>query len=268
MNKLCLHCGANEVSFEHSSIQDTPESTGRTHNPISHALYLNMIADALDANGLMIREQALATNGNDTLFGLMEVASKGTDSIMVDGIEIDRIPRDAFSTLIGVRGSHDKTVGRGLVGGNRTFVCDNLMFNGEIKFSTKHTTEILSRLPELIYGGILKVKEMEKRQIDRIDAYQSKEITDDKARAMITHMLDKKIISSHDYPHVIEQWKDPRYPQFAANQDVYRLVQAVTDGHKPKQGGNAILTSMLPKSIKLTNFMDDFVGLPELQLAA
>nr|MBS0019438.1 hypothetical protein [Gammaproteobacteria bacterium] len=49
--------------------------------------------------------------------------------------------------MVGLRGSYDQTLPRGLAVGSRVFVCDNLAFSGEVTIKTKQTTFIGQRLP-------------------------------------------------------------------------------------------------------------------------
>jgi hypothetical protein len=61
---------------------------------------------------------------------------------------------DDYCRVLGLRNNHDKTFPTGIVAGTSVFVCDNLSFSSEIKFTRKHTRFIVRDLPQLVSRSI------------------------------------------------------------------------------------------------------------------
>ena len=269
MKNLCLHCGANEIDFNDPILQRIPESKGDRHAPIPHKDYLDMLISAITNNGLMVSNQAIAaTKDGDRMFGLLQVADAGIDSFITeDGQYVDReFKRDEFSTIIGIRASHDKSISAGLVCGSGVFVCDNLMFNGEIKFGTKQTLKLLDRLPMLIDHSINLIKMQRINDNERMDKYQSVELTQTQAHDAMIRLLRVGAINTKTINNVITEWDTPSYDEFAERQDLYRMLMAVTENYKPrtaKEGETprTNLHNMTAPSIKAIKCLDEIAGL-------
>ncbi len=73
-------------------------------------------------------------------FGLMEIHSRKSS--------------EDYCWVLGLRNSHDKTFPAGIVAVASVFVCDNLSFLGEVKFSRQHTVHINRDLPQLVERSI------------------------------------------------------------------------------------------------------------------
>ena len=148
-------CGQNHVERSALSQVLLPAQT-ETHTPIAHDYLADLIQDRLTDTGLKIVNEGfvLARNGAD-MFGLFEVGSKKADE---------------FATVVGFRNSHVKKLSAGLVIGRGVFVCDNLMFHGEIKFGRRHTNGILNDIAGLIedaIGKVLKDEQLKKALIQK-----------------------------------------------------------------------------------------------------
>lgn len=263
MNNLFLHCGANRVDEFDNTMTMHPESMGTQHAPIAHSTFLDVVKTSLDEHSLSVTDQAFGTLADGSrFFGLLEVAKKGESYIRTDETEIANVPRDRFSTMIGLRASHDKSISAGLIAGSRVFVCDNLAFSGEVKIATKQTTKLLDRLPELVYSAVGKISLQSVKQADRVQAYQEKELSNKVADAAMTQLVRIGAINPSQIGAVIDQWDTPRFEQFAERRDVWRLYNAVTECYKPaSETSNTTLVQMTPRSIKLTGFMDTLSNL-------
>lgn len=258
MNNLFLHCGANRVDEYDETMIMTPPKLGERHHPISHITLLDQVKGAMIEHDLEITDQAFATmKDGSRFFGLLEVSEKGESYTRTSDANIAEVPRDRFSTMIGLRASHDQSISAGLIAGSRVFVCDNLAFSGEVSIQTKQTTRLMERLPELVYGAVGQVRQQSVKQADRVAAYQKKELTNSTADAAITQLVRIGAVLPSQVGAVIEQWDTPVHEQFAEARDVWRLFNAVTEVYKPKndKATNGLVT-MTPRSITLTGFMD------------
>lgn len=244
---LMLHCGAERVERNDEVLTREPEILGARHNPIPHSDFINLVEDRLADNGLkIVQAQFGATHDGSRFFGLMEI---------VNGYN----PED-YSTVIGIRASHDQSIAAGLVAGSGVFVCDNLCFSGEVKIGTKQTTNMLNRLPELTHSAVFGTKRLIEHQHERFDTYKRFEIKSRVGDAAIVELIRRGAISPSQGGRVIEEWDNPSHEEFAQGHNIWRLHNAVTEVYKPRNDHTAMAT--LPdRSQKLTTFCDEVAGI-------
>lgn len=236
---LMLHCGAHEVEPDALAMTETPPATDTWH-PIPHSLLVDEVEGALSAGGLRIRQahHALWRNGL-RYFGLYEIASESSE----------------FSTVVGLRNSHDKSFPAGLVLGSGVFVCDNLAFSGEIKLARKHTRFIMRDLSQLVHRAVGQLGDLKLIQETRIEAYKEAELSNAQADHLIVEMLRARIITKSNVDKVIAEWDSPRHPEHVdAGQTAWRLFNAATEALK----GN--LAELPRRTQALHGLMDSVSG--------
>jgi hypothetical protein len=125
----------------------TPPGT-RTWQPIPHTVLLDQVCKWLGRCGYEVTaESHTLTGGGQRYFGVLDVTT-------------DR-DRSDYRATVGVRNANDKRFAAGVVLGNRVLVYSNLMFEGEISLSRKHTRFIrrdLSRLVRDAMRGLAKLR--------------------------------------------------------------------------------------------------------------
>ena len=148
----------------------TPPAMGARHNPYPFGAYVEDIHEALDINGLEATNEEYAVgHEGQRLFGMMQIGPKA--------LEGELIKADDWNLTLGLRGSHDQSIARGITLGSQVIVCSNLMFDGDLgKFTTMQTTHVGSRLPGLIRGAIAQVPEVAGAMEARYDAYKNFEM--------------------------------------------------------------------------------------------
>jgi hypothetical protein len=157
---LMLHRGGYSASLSDITNVVTPTATS-THQPISHRLFLDTVLEALSYHGYTVTHQQ---------HGLMGPA--GEDYLGVLTLNRES-PNGDFAHVLGLRNSHRFRFSAQAVLGSRVFVCDNLAFRASdavVKFSRKHTTNILRDFPRLCIDKVSQLPsyfEDTERQIDR-----------------------------------------------------------------------------------------------------
>lgn len=246
MLNLIAHCGAQHVERKALEGVVLPPAT-KSHTPIAHDYFTDLIHDRLDNVGLKVVNEAFALGrkGAD-MFGMFEIGSfKDAD----------------FATVVGFRNSHAKKLSAGLVAGSGVMVCDNLCFFGEIKFGRRHTSHILDNLGDLITDAIGKIKGLKTMQDIRFDAYKAKQLTSERADHLIVDMLRDGIINTQRVEKVVQQWDAPDHDEFSkTGRSAWRLMNATTEALK---GSNII--EMPARTEKLQVMLDNVC---ELELAA
>lgn len=241
---LLMHMGTQAVERRELSQVELPVSTP-THQPISHDYFVNLVHDNLENVGLRVVEEAhgLQKNGQN-YFGMFKVGAS------------DLVTKD-HNLVVGMRNSHIKTFGAGVVTGASVLVCDNLSFSGEVKATRKHTSMILDDLPELVAGAISKVVDLSAFQTRRFEAYKERELASFEAEYMMVEMLRAGIMNAHRMPKLVEQWDTPDHLEFSRTGfSAWRMFNAATEALK---GTNVV--DIARKTTKLHELTDLVVEL-------
>jgi hypothetical protein len=242
---LMLHCGAEEVTRESDELWHVPSQLGNRHHPIAHIELINQVEQELSNQRLNIVQSRFgATKEGARFFGLLQVANDAQD----------------YTTIIGLRASHDQSIAAGIVAGSGVFVCDNLCFSGEVKLGTKQTTNLMERLPELVYSAVNRTKSLIDQQSERFESYKKTQINKRIGDAAIVELIRRDAIAPSQAGKVIEEWDNPSHEEFAQDGFTpWRLHNAVTEVYKPTNGHTYMAT--LPKrSEMLTGFCDELSG--------
>ncbi|MGQ9671483.1 MAG: hypothetical protein ACUVWY_15205, partial [Desulfosoma sp.] len=202
-------------------------------------------------HGLHIEEEAYGvtyTKEGDPAryFGVLELASERTD----------------HSLVVGLRGSYDQSISRGLAVGSRVFVCDNLAFSGEVTFHTKQTTYIGDRLPRMIAEAAHKVPQLAELQTIRFDRYRQTTLKPRHGDAALVELYRQGVLNTQSLGRAIEEWDHPSHEEHAEDGwSVWRLHNAVTEAIKAKDPERPNVLPVWDRTIKLTRFLDEVAGL-------
>jgi hypothetical protein len=216
--RLCLHSGAHNVERGQVAATVTPART-ESWVPIAHGTLLSQVEASLSGHGLHIVTEAHGlTHDGQRYFGLLQVANGSNP--------------DDFGLVVGVRNSHDKTFPASLVLGASVFVCDNLSFSGEVKLARKHTTFIERDLPQLVNRAIGLLGGLRRTQEERFASYQQTELAEAQAHDLMVRAVDGQVLPVTKLPDVLQEWRQPRHPEFADKRTAWRLFNAFTENLK------------------------------------
>jgi hypothetical protein len=212
----------NQIARELLAGVATPDAT-KTHVPFRHDDLLNGVEETLHRAGLKTVHEAHALSPDGlSYFGMLQM-----EDLRGDATEM--FPTNEESSLIiGLRNNNGKRFPAGLVAGNGTTVCDNLMFYGEIKLARKHTRFIHRDLPNMIERAVGMIGGLRRSMEDRIKAYKQYEIGDERAHDIIIRAHDARVISTTRIPKVVKEWREPRHPEFK-ERTAYSLMNAFTE---------------------------------------
>jgi len=226
---LCLHMGADKVSWGEVRRAATPEGT-KSWQPIPHEALVGEVLEAFDNAGYEVVQEVHALSHEDQrYFGMMQLRhTKEEKALAVRERETSLKPIER-ALVVGLRNSHDKTFPAGLVVGDGVFVCDNLCFSGEIKIGRKHTRYIERDLPRLVTQAVGRLSEARKLQNQRFEHYRLTEISDMQVNDLLVRSLDARVISSSKIVKVLKEWRAPSHPEFAEAKNYHRLHAAYTE---------------------------------------
>ena len=257
MNGLMLHCGAESIERgELANVLPLPEHFGGArHNPVPYGEYVDQVADSIRSQGYAINDEKYGVDQDGgKFFGLMEIAPA------IEGEFLGKDDKE-FGLMVGLRGSYNQSLARGLAIGSRVFVCDNLAFSGEVSFKTRQTTNINARLPGMIHNAVDQLLDLSVLQEKRFDAYKDREFKPRWGDAAMIECVRRGIVNPSQVGKVIEQWDTPIHDEHAAHgYSAWRFHNAVTEAIKPTAGRPAVLQNQ-ERTIKLTSFLDEVSGL-------
>lgn len=201
----------------------TPPPMGSRHAPYGFGEFAGEISAALKLEGIDIlgQEYAIRKDANQ-MFGLMEIGVSGTEA-------------SDFNLMLGMRGSHDQSIPRGITLGSQVIVCSNLCFSGNLlTMKTKQTTNIADRIPAMVREAIAQIPEMANKQKSRYDAFRNVEISHADGDKALVDMYRKGGLGVSNLTKAISEWDAPSHEEHAEQgYSAWRLFNACTESLKP-----------------------------------
>ena len=212
-----ISSNSETVPFEALNSVPLPART-RTHCPVPHGDFAGLGKDQVVAafpDGEIDEQDALGRDGSH-FFGLLQL----------------RLDSDEYGLLIGLRGSHDKSLSRAIALGSSVYVCDNLVFRGsEVNVARKHTTYIWRDLRALAQGAIASARAAHDSDIVRLDALKELPVSIDRGYEHIGRALGQRVISPTAANATLREWRKPTHAEHD-RRDAFGLYQAFTQGAK------------------------------------
>lgn len=250
-----LYSRINEALYTRDALRllPTPVPQGRYHHPLPFGEYADFVADSLEREGFgIVKEEYAVNKANDKMFGLMEVAP----------LEGELIRAKDWTVQVGIRGSHDQSIPRGLTLGSRVLVCSNLCFHGSLgTFKTKQTTAIMQRLPAMIRRAVSLIPQMAKEQERHFEAYKNLELSPRQGDAALVELYRRDAFTSGQLARAIAEWDNPSYADHGElGYTGWRLLNASTEALKPT-GERVNYETIRERSEKVSRFIAEAAGL-------
>ena len=191
--QLLSHIDTDLVTREQLALVETPDAT-RSFKPVPHIELINTLDEVLGQNQIAIRKEqfALRRDGS-TLFGVLQLAYQDTP----DGI-----------AALGLRTSNNKTMSIQICAGLSVFVCDNLVFRGDlIALNRKHTSGLVLRTE--LSNAVLRFQEHFGRLTNEIDVLKGQELTDTQAKAIIHDVFARGVFPIRLFREVSQAYFGP-----------------------------------------------------------
>ena len=255
MTPLLLHCGSSYVSRSELAALPVPEARGPRHVVRPFADDVELTLDYFRDNGIQVEAEAYGVKRDaDGLpiqfFGVVQVRLQGILGA-----------RD-YGLMVGLRGSYDQSLARGLAVGSRVFCCDNLAFSGEITLTTKQTTRISQRLPVMLRDAVAQIPVLAEQQHRRFDAYRNAALTKAEGDHILVELVRREALAPSLLGRAIIEWDEPRHVEHAeAGRTLWRLHNAVTEAIKPANPGRAAVPGAWVRTRAMTMLLDEHLGL-------
>lgn len=260
---LCLHAGAQHINRDQLAALPLPAARGSRHAIRPFIADIEMIDGYLQEAGFALVDESFGVKSDkdnmpSQFFGAMEIRPKTLEGVVIPAGSDDK----TFGLTIGLRGSYDQTLPRGIAVGSRVFVCDNLAFSGEVSVYSKQTTNINSRIEVLLRDAVNRIPAMAQAQTARFDAYRNFELSQVKGDAILIECVRRGILNPSNVGQAIKEWDTPSHIEHAAEgKTVWTLFNAVTEAIKPSNKDRAHILSAWERTVPLTSYLDAGVGL-------
>lgn len=219
---LMLHCGAREVVREELDAVPTP-APSRTWFPLPHGKVLDTAMTTLGSAGFEVERSRLSVSPDGArFFGTLDLKTP-----LVEGVNL----------AVGIRNSNDKSLPISFCAGSRVFVCDNLAFRSEMVVIRKHTRFGESRFNEAICKAVQSLNQYREVETQRIRHFQQSEVSEDVADALMLRAFERQIVTQHQLPKIIAEWRKPSFEDFEAR-TMWSLFNCFTTILRDRQKSN------------------------------
>lgn len=259
---LCLHAGAHRIDRDGLAALPLPAARGPRHVIRPFIEDVELVSNFLDRSGFAIKDEAFGVktdkdNQPSQFFGALEIRQKALSG--------EYLPAESFALTVGIRGSYDQTLPRGLAVGSRVFVCDNLAFSGEVSVYAKQTTNIGARIAGLLERAVAEVPAMAALQEKRFEAYRNYSLSKVKGDAILIECVRQGILNPSDIGKAIAEWDNPSHAEHATEgKTVWTVFNAVTQSVKPANTDRPHILPAWERTTKLTEFLDKGIGFATL----
>jgi len=195
---LLSHIDTDLVTREQLALVETPEAT-RSFKPVPHIELIETLERVLRLNQITIRKEQFALRRDGaTLFGVLQLAYQDT----TDGM-----------AALGLRTSNNRTMSIQLCAGLSVFVCDNMVFRGDlIALNRKHTAGLHLRTE--INHAILRFQDHFGRLTGEITNLKERSVSDTDAKAILHDVFVKDILPIRLLPEASNLYFEPFVDKF------------------------------------------------------
>ena len=215
----------NLVTRKQLSALVTPEPLGPRHAPYPFVNFVGEIQAQLESAKYHILEEEFAvTKDENRLFGLLKVAPEAKLPVTQD-----------WSLMVGLRGSHDRSIPRGITLGSSVMVCSNLCFHGDLGvWKSKQTLNMVDRLPGMIKEAVDKLPIAAKALTISFDKYRKTNVRQMDGDKVLCQIYRKGGFSASQLGRAIHEWDEPSHIEHADDGfTAWRLFNAATQALKP-----------------------------------
>ena len=218
---------------------------GSRHQPVSFLKYAEEVAHSLIDHGYSIMgEEYVLTSDSQTFFGVMQVQSFEWQSY-------------DFKVSLGLRGSHNQKISRGICIGESIIVCSNLCFDGDLgNWKTKQTTNGYGRMRSMIDDAIAELPDRVRSRSITFERLKDQRISDRYGDAKLVDIYRAGGLSGNELPRAINEFHEPSFDH--GEPTLWRLFNAATQALKPT-GSRVNMQTVADRSTIVSRMMGDLV---------
>jgi hypothetical protein len=220
-----------------------PESRGRFHKPYAFSEFVSDIHNSLRRHEIEVTaEEYIVQKDYQRLFGMMVVG---------DG--------EGYQMTLGVRGSHDQSVPRGIAIGTNVLVCSNLCFSGELfNGKAKQTIHNSGRILQLIDDAVSQIGNASEEQHQMFRTYKELDINESLVNSILINCFKRGGLSGAQLGMAIKEFDSPSYSQHREFATTWKLFNALTQAIKPT-GDGVDMNGIVRKTRIVTNVLNEMI---------
>ena len=244
MANLMLHAGASPCTFEDMVRQADPIAKSKTHMPIRHDLFMDLIFKSLEKNG-----EIEVTHEE---FGLTQDGANMFAVLGIRGLN----PQGDFETMLAARNSNRWDFSASLGFSTRVFVCDNMAFSVDDPISRKHTAHIWRDLRKGIDEKVALLADQGNEIVARYDQLKGWVCDNDEADHVMMEAVRNGAACITDLPKIDAEWRKPRHREFN-DRTLWSLFNGFTQINQDKK---LSFENLIPRTKSLHNVFDNHTG--------
>ncbi len=221
-----------------------PPPMGPRHHPYSFADFADNTVHAIERAGYSVTDEEFAVQKDGMrVFGILKVSNSPDLDIspavptLASSENVPALYKPEWNLVVGVRGSNDQSVSRGLVIGSQVMVCSNLCFSGDLgKWNRKQTTNVESDMPQIIRRAVDQLDRKNDELTVNFDSFNAAKVDRDGGDRILMDILRGGGFSASQFERAVEHWdKLPAdLEEHSANgRTLWWLFNACTHGLKP-----------------------------------
>jgi len=223
MSKPTLY-GNSRVSEDQVRAVIPPEET-RSWKPISHNRFLTTVDELLKENNFHVIQKQYQLGYED---------NRMFSTYMLNG----DTSRPDYGLSLGLRNSTDKCFPAGIAIGTEIFVCSNLMFNGDLVITHKHTTNINEGLANRLNDAIMNIRESQNKLDNKIEFWKDRTVKEKEVSSFLwdvgnTGVLPFSFLKNKVFP----LYENPLYKTHGEG-TIWTLHNAFSEGMKERRDNN------------------------------
>lgn len=202
----------------------TPSPFGPQHRPIPYGEFAELVVNRLAAvaDAEVVSDEYAVKNDGSQFFGLMEVRLSGAQN-------------PDWSFQVGMRGSHDGSLSRELCFGTKVMVCSNLSFLGQFLLKTRHTTNVMDRLPGMVDTVLAKLPSAYQGVSRREGDLRRLKLSEGEGERFLLSLFRKQALSSPQLAKALFEWWEPTFANHAEDGFTgWRMLNSLTEAAKPR----------------------------------
>ena len=165
-----------------------------------------------------------------------------------------------YQLTLGIRGSHDQSVPRGMALGTNVLVCSNLCFSGELfTGKVKQTTHASDRIYNMIDEGVGAIPDAIRTQNEIFDEYKQRKLSKSHADQLILNAFRRHALTGSQLAVAIKEYDNPSYPEHRENGELWKLFNAFTQALKPS-GEHANMNTVMQRTQIITKMLNEYLG--------
>ena len=222
-SQMCLHTGGAKASRIEIDQIAKPLAT-ESYTPVGHGEFIDIVKTQAEKklHGYDFESESYGIspkhneNRGAKLFGVLSYQHQSSPDIALS---------------IGIRNSYDQSLAAAACVGGQVFVCDNLMFSGDIRVSRKHTGDVLTDLEKMIANS-LEIAPMRHRDLQRdAEVMKQFDITTDEAYSLMGMAWGRGILKPRQLLATKQAWEKPPQEDFEAR-NLWSYYNAMTEALK------------------------------------